>query len=372
MRPNPTSVSLLAFAVLAGCATPPPTSRNPFDESLYSAPAALPRGTDQVKPAAPPTLVAPQKPNLQPVESDVQVFALGDTPDSIVAESSLHEDSLQPTGADGAVPDILQESARVAGLGDIDGQISLLEQAGSMGSDAAYYSLARIYLTGAGVEKSPDTAVGYLTRAINLGNVEAERVLGWLYVMGSGVSMDVAYGKTLLAKAAETSIRAQREFGMALTNQRVPHLNDMERGLDYLRTASAAGDDEAAVAYSRAFSLPAEPENKVGSEQMRPGAMSNSPPATLSQGSDLEARGRAGDVTAMYQYALNVSLGRTRVNGDPQFIAYCWYAAAAARGFEPARAEVRSLAGVRTLADRKSPGMMDACIAGLNPSETGE
>lgn len=371
MRLHPTSVSLLTIAVLAGCATPP-SSRNPFDEPTYSSPAAMPRLTNQVKAVALPTIAAPQKPDINAVESDVQVFALGDTPDPIVAEGSQREEALQTDGAAGTVTEILQESARVAGLGDVDGQIALLEQAGSMGSGEAYYSLARIYLTGAGIEKSPDTAVGYLNRAINLGNVEAERVLGWLYVMGSGVSMDVAYGKTLLAKAAETSIRAQREFGMALTNQRVPHLNDMERGLDYLRAASAAGDDEAASAYNRAFSLPSEPQNTVGSNQLRPSTTENQVPALPARGSNLEERGRAGDVTAMYQYALNVSLGRTRVHGDPQFIAYCWYAAAAAQGYEPARAEVRSLAGVRTLADKKSPGMMDACIADLNTSDTGE
>lgn len=322
----------------------------------------------------------------QPVESDVQVYAVDEAPYSSVAIPSPSVDGSDPSGqtqqatARSQADDVLQEARRVGRTGDVAGQLSLLEQSGYMGNPDAFYELAKIYLTGIGVEKAPDAAVGYLNSAMNLGHSEATRVLGWLYVMGNGVGKDVDYGEILLAKSAETSVRAKREFGMALTNQRTPHLNDMERGLEYLKSASEAGDIEAAKAFAAAFtvtpasasapepamqSVSAEADPERRPEEARPRQ------AIRDGGDELEQLGRTGDTSAIYQYALNLSLGRIRTQGDPQFKAYCWYSVAAARGYNPAREEVRSLAGVRTLADKKSPGRMDACIAELNSAIDG-
>lgn len=383
---------LLAAAITSGCSTAQHnrTSENPFDEPLAapevvrthssSRPAAIVE--TPTTPAIPTLLNPPQV--LPAEESDVQVFALGDTPytpvavplagDGVSSDRAV-QDQVSTSNGNSAAGDVLQEAHRVGSTGDAAGQISLLEQAGYMGNADAFYELAKIYLTGAGVEKTPDVAVGYLNAAMNLGHAEATRVLGWLYAMGSGVRKDVPYGETLLAKAAETSIRAQREYGMALTNQRIPHLNDMERGLEYLKAASSAGDAEATAAFNKAFTPRAETVE----------AGNPAPTATLSRvadqaapreiiqdgGASLEARGRSGDLAAIYQVALNWSLGRLRTEGDPQFKAYCWYSVAAARGYAPANEEVRSLAGVKTLADKKYPGRMDACIAELNSAIDG-
>lgn len=379
---------LLAIAVTGGCASPPEYTGNPFDEPLAvrSDPASQPARYKPEPVAAdhPRVLDAPARIETfdAPVEPDVQIFALGEAPTSIVSVPEPSDDDVSShgqigdAGGGGEAVEILQEARRVGATGDVDGQISLLEQAGSRGNTEAFYDLAKIYLTGAGVKKDPDAAVGYLNAAMGLGNSEATRVLGWLYVMGTGVGKDVSYGSMLLAKAAETSVRAQREFGMALTNQRLPHLNDMERGLDYLRTASAAGDADASRAYTTAFSPRSVPPGAAIAIDV-PSAPSPRADATLQRetvqngGLSLEERGRSVDLEAVYQYALNVSLGRIRTGGDPQFTAYCWYSVAAARGYGPAREEVKSLAGVKTLAEKQSPGRMSACIAELNASIDG-
>lgn len=369
------------------------SSANPFDEPL-AAPEVLKSAPRQQTVPVPVSTQAP--PNqldlrvdtpVQPVESDVQVYAVDEVPFSSVAVPALSDESSGPVSlgqtqtaaASSQAEEVLQEARRVGRAGDVAGQLSLLEQSGYMGNPDAFYELAKIYLTGIGVEKAPDAAVGYLNSAMNLGHSEATRVLGWLYVMGSGVGKDVAYGEILLAKAAETSVRAKREFGMALANQRVPHLNDMERGLEYLKSASEAGDTEAAKAFEAAFTAkpasagepaPTTVLNEVAATTMR--SDEARPRQAIRDGGDeLEQLGRTGDTSAIYQYALNLSLGRIRTQGDPQFKAYCWYSVAATRGYKPAREEVRSLAGVRTLADKKYPGRMDACIAELNAAIDG-
>lgn len=368
------------------------SSGNPFDEPLAAPEVVHSAPRQPAEPVYASQQVLPEQVDLhaetqdEPVQSDVQVYAADDAPYSSVAIPPPLVDSSGPslgqpqsTTTPSQADEVLQEARRVGRTGDVAGQLALLEQSGYMGNPDAFYELAKIYLTGIGVEKAPDAAVGYLNSAMNLGHSEATRVLGWLYVMGSGVGKDVAYGEVLLAKSAETSVRAKREFGMALTNQRIPHLNDMERGLEYLKSASEAGDSEAAKAFEAAFTTtpasPTEPQpiaalSTVADatkrvDQARPRQ------AIRDGGDELEQLGRSGDISAIYQYALNLSLGRIRTQGDPQFKAYCWYSVASTRGFKPAREEVRSLEGVRTLADKKSPGRMDACIAELNAAIDG-
>ncbi|MGP0171018.1 tetratricopeptide repeat protein [Pseudomonas sp. NCHU5208] len=252
--------------------------------------------------------------------------------------------------------EILIEAHRVGDLGDVSGEVELLSVAGSRGNPQAFYELARIHLNGEGVSKSPEAAVAYLNQAMGMGHDESTRVLGWLYVMGTGVARDLEYGKLLLAKAAETSVRAQREFGMSLANLRSPHLDDIEQGLELLQRASQAGDAEAAAAYRSVFA--GEPK----AQDVAPARVVATAPVPATP---VKERALRGDVVAMYDYALAVSLGKAK-EPDAQFFAYCWYSVAASRGHKLAAAEARSLSGVRTIADRESPGRTDRCIADLN------
>ncbi|MGE8065193.1 tetratricopeptide repeat protein [Pseudomonas sp. NPDC089569] len=369
---------LLAAAITAGCAgTDRQYHGNPFDEPVVrSQPQQLPPPITKVKdlPVAVPAINPPQETEPEVVESNVQVFAAGSAPYSSISTPSLEPAVASTEGVTGPADEILAEARKVGASGDVPSQIGLLEQAGFLGSGQAFYELARVYLNGEGVKKDPETAVGYLTKAAGMDHVESIRVLGWLYLLGTGVPKDAAYGEQLLAKAAQTSVRAQREFGQALTNQRLPHLNQMERGLEMLKQAADAGDAEASQAYAKAFSpgpYTAKAAGPVANEQS-PVAISSvsSRQSVRDGGEELKQRGLSGDAEALYQYALNVSLGKIPA-ADPQFTAYCWYSVSSAMGYKPAAEEVRSLAGVKHLADKQSPGRMESCIGDLNRTISG-
>ncbi|MDF9779128.1 tetratricopeptide repeat protein [Pseudomonas baetica] len=369
---------LLAAAITAGCAgTDKQYQGSPFDEPVaYSRPQQIPQTVTQVRelPVVEPSIQPPQNIAPEVVESDVQVFAAGSAPYSTISTPSLDPVPASTATSTDPADEILAEARKVGTSGDVPSQIGLLEQAGFLGSGQAFYELARVYLNGEGVKKDPETAVGYLTKAAGMEHVESIRVLGWLYLLGTGVPKDVAYGEQLLAKAAETSVRAQREFGQALTNQRLPHLNQMERGLEMLKQAADAGDAEASKAYAKAFSPGSNTTTAatpVSNEQGPASASSASSRQSVRDGGEeLKQRGLTGDAEALYQYALNVSLGKIPA-ADPQFTAYCWYSVSSAMGYKPASEEVRSLAGVKTIADKQSPGRMESCIGDLNRTISG-
>lgn len=369
---------LLAAAITAGCAgTDKQYQGNPFDEPVaYSRPQQIPQAVTQVRelPVVEPAIQPPHNITPEVVESDVQVFAAGSAPYSSISTPSLDPAPASTDIATGPADEILAEARKVGAAGDTTSQIGLLEQAGFQGSGQAFYELARVYLNGDGVKKDPETAVGYLNKAAGMEHVESIRVLGWLYLLGTGVPKDAAYGEQLLAKAAESSVRAQREFGQALTNQRLPHLNQMERGLEMLKQAADAGDAEASKAYAKAFSPGSNTTNSAGPVANEQGPTSVAPTSSRQSlrdgGEELKQRGLAGDAEALYQYALNVSLGKIPA-ADPQFTAYCWYSVSSAMGYKPAAEEVRSLAGVKTIADKQSPGRMESCIGDLNRTISG-
>ena len=366
---------LLAAAVTAGCAgTDKQYQGNPFDEPVaFSRPQQIPQSAPQVREL--PVVQPPQNIEPEVVESDVQVFAAGAAPYTSISTPSIDPAPASTDPATGPADEILAEARKVGASGDVSSQIGLLEQAGFLGSGQAFYELARVYLNGEAVKKDPETAVGYLTKAAGMEHVESIRVLGWLYLLGTGVPKDAAYGEQLLAKAAETSVRAQREFGQALTNQRLPHLNQMERGLEMLKQAADAGDAEASKAYSKAFSPGASTAPIAAASASNDHGPDVTSAALARQsvrdgGEDLKQRGLSGNAEALYQYALNVSLGKIPA-ADPQFTAYCWYSVSSAMGYKPAAEEVRSLAGVKTIADKQAPGRMESCIGDLNRTISG-
>ncbi|MHC5195197.1 tetratricopeptide repeat protein [Pseudomonas frederiksbergensis] len=369
---------VLAAAVTAGCAgTDKQYQGNPFDEPVpYSRPQQIPQAATQVRdlPVSQPAIQPPKNVEPEVVESDVQVFAAGSAPYTSISTPSIDPAPATQDTPTGPADEILVEARKVGASGDVSSQIGLLEQAGFLGSGQAFYELARVYLNGEGVKKDPETGVGYLTKAAGMEHVESIRVLGWLYLLGTGVPKDSSYGEQLLAKAAETSVRAQREFGQALTNQRLPHLNQMERGLEMLKQAADAGDAEASKSYAKAFSPGAEtaPVGAVASTNDHGPATSASSArqSVRDGGEDLKQRALGGDAEALYQYALNVSLGKIPA-ADPQFTAYCWYSVSSAMGYKPAAEEVRSLAGVKTIADKQAPGRMESCIGDLNRTISG-
>ncbi len=362
-RLSPLAVVCLALA--GGCASTPPAHfhGNPFDEperpAVRPAPSPVP---DPVRasaaPLSPPRIWVSVA-DTHDVPADPLVFAVGQESAPV---DTLQESMEDPAGRGltGRGDEVFDEAMRIGAAGDVQGQLELLAISSGRGNPEALYELARIYLNGAGVSKAPDTAIAYLNQAMGMGHVESSRVLGWLYVMGTGVDRDLEYGRLLLDKAAQTSVRAQREYGMALANLREPNLDDFEQGLELLQSAASSGDEQAEAAYQALLS--------VG-----PGDVAH---VTAPMRDDdlepfsLKERALKGDVAAMYEFALNVSLGKIP-DSNPEFTAYCWYSVAASRGHARAALETQSLSGVRALADRAEPGATDRAIDAINARISG-
>ncbi|MBY5935566.1 SEL1-like repeat protein [Tateyamaria omphalii] len=87
---------------------------------------------------------------------------------------------------------------------DIEGGIALLEQALEGGTSAAGTLLARMFLTGqgAGVDRDPARAAGYLGPLAEEGVAEAQYYLALLHDSGAGVPQDAERALTLLRAAA--------------------------------------------------------------------------------------------------------------------------------------------------------------------------
>lgn len=359
MRHLSIPTTFLFTLIAGGCSSVQPQQGNPFDEPVMgSAPRApaqvSPRPSLAVPASTTPSRSTPIAWQAAPESSTIKVFPAGAIPSQI---STVPTIEVQPNPAPIAGTEALAEAEKVAGTGDTQAMIELLDQSAFQGNMDALYKLARVYQNGVGVPANPELAVAYLTTASGLGHVESTRVLAWDYLLGKGVSKDIPYGTSLMEKAAETSTRAKREFGLLLNNTYQPNLNDPARGQQLLQEAAAAGDVEASRALV-AGPPGASPTAHGGSTKSNAAPMGD--PADM-KAEALKSRAMAGDLDAMYRYALGLSLGKFP-SIDGKFEAYCWYAVAAGHGHTNSKLEVVALAGVRTLSDRKSPGKLDQCI----------
>lgn len=260
--------------------------------------------------------------------------------------------------------EVYREAMAYGSIGDSASMIGLLEQSARGGSAESHYELARLYQEGRLLPADMSLSVTHLNLAMNLGHAESIRVLGWLYLTGNGVPTTPEYGHKLLQKAAETSPRAMREYGLSLANRREPHLNDMDLGRAYLQRAADLGDAGAEKALVEFFDAPgpvyqsSEPASESLSEEA-----SGSIPIDSSQ-EGVRQRALSGDKEAAFLYAMNVSIRKFH-SSEPEFEAYCWHAAAAELGSTQSASELRFLAGVRTISERTSPGRMDRCVSEL-------
>lgn len=378
-------ILFLLLAASSGCSTAPPhhpTSPNPFDEVgqlsamrdsaslLHASPArksdkrVVTKRGHALKPAQP----VPTTP------SHVVVFT--PPPPGLAAQKALvlpeYQDDTSHT------VEMIAEANRIGSLGDARGKADLLMQAGYSGDAQAFYELARMYQDGQ-LPKDETAMVGYLTQAQSMGSVEASRVLGHLYVLGHGVPSDAKYGRQLLAEAAKTSIRAAREYGLMLTNQRQPYLNDIELGLSYLQSAASRGDADAAHALAMAFQeagrdadalvalANAETLGDSGAVQVSGGSTGA---ATTSRPLTIKERAMRGDPSAAFDFAQQVLI-RKIPTSDPMFTGYCWLSVAEKLGHPKAKSELSLIQGVRYTSDRDHPGRMDQCISDLHYQITG-
>nr|WP_192963195.1 SEL1-like repeat protein [Pseudomonas fluorescens]CEK41972.1 hypothetical protein PQBR57_0019 [Pseudomonas fluorescens SBW25] len=350
---------LLPIAILAGCSAPNnyDSTINPFDEPVRpkqrtTAPVllALPTRTDHnlEEPSASPSVDSSE---------NVVTFA---APESRLPAPTAGAVSLEVSPH---ALEMTDEANRLGSLGDVQGKAELLAQAGYSGSPKAFYDLARMYLDGT-LPKDMPLAVKYITMAHEAGFVEATRVLGMLYIRGQGVMRDVTYGRKLLELASNTSPRAAREYGQLLTNQSMPHLDDAELGIKYLRDAANHGDRDAAVILSGVL-VKAGRSEEARQVDAQADSLNLVPTPVATSGSGVKERALRGDTSAMLSYAQQIML-RKIPSSDPEFTAYCWLSVAKEMGSVEAGNELRLIGGVRTISDKKQPGRLDQCISDLH------
>lgn len=362
MSPRHLAFTLSVFA-LAGCSTPNNyDSTNPFDEPAPHRESQ--KALSEPRPSAHgptsrqtlPTIAAPAT---APTESAIP-FAV-EPGKAIFVDTA---ESAEPSAA----ADMINEANRLGSLGDAQGKASLLEQAGYSGSAKAFYTLARMYSDGS-LPVDVSQVFKYVTLAHQGGYVEATRALGLLYLRGQGTPADEQYGRMLMELASKTSPRAAREYGLLLTNQAEPHLNEPDRGVEYLRVAASKGDGDAPKALAKGLAVSGDAGGATQHAQQLPPSVADRDEAHVNL--TLKDRALRGDPDAMYEYAQEISLRRIRVE-EPEFTAYCWLSVAAQLGSRKAADELVFVRGVKTISDRKQPGRLDQCIRDLHYQVRGE
>lgn len=365
----PLSIAFFCLSI-AGCSSPSHNAgnQNPFNE--HRSPSST--GAHQQPPSSPPRQASPPASKPHPGHRALEyrpaiVIPLQET---VGLEVPIEASPISPAEETRPTPTLVDETFNEAmaygAIGDSAAMIGLLEHSARRGSADAHYQLARIYQEGKLLPADVAQSVTHLNLAMNMGHAESIRVLGWMYLTGNGVPESPAYGRKLLEKSAESSTRAMREYGLALANQRAPHLNDPELGKLYLEKAAELGDRSAHAALAELFGLPA----PAAGPEMSPGTpveiseIESAPAVDDNSAAEVKRRALAGDVDAAHLYALNVSI-RKFPSSEPEFDAYCWHAAAAELGSAQSASELRFLAGVKSHSDRKHPGRMDRCVNDL-------
>ncbi|UVE16439.1 hypothetical protein NVV93_12540 [Pseudomonas sp. LS44] len=263
--------------------------------------------------------------------------------------------------------ELLLKAGESVAAGDQPGMLRLLQAAADAGNSTAHYELARIYQTGQdqtgqGVTVDLPAALSHLSLADAMGNPEATRVLAWNYLLGTGLSADVAYGTRLMEKAARRNDRALRELSLLYLNVYAPGLNDSARGLELLQLASDAGDLQAERLYRQHQQATAAPgvaaEQPYGAE-LAPGLVSIAD--AEAHADETKRAALSGDLQSMSRYAENVLQGQFP-SLQPELESYAWFAVAAKRGSAPAAERIAALEPVR----QANAGQIEALVADLD------
>lgn len=350
----------LSAAVLSACATGNnyDSAVNPFDEP--PPPSSKGESEAEIRAAVPPrydSLNAAHVARAAAPAAGAIAFAAPAPPKKQITVE--YEQKSVETHTD----EMVVEANRLGSLGDSEGKASLLSQAGYAGNPSAFYDLSRMYLDGS-LPIDMQQAINYLTLSHNGGHPEATRVLGLLYLRGQGVPQDEHYGRLLLEQSAKQSVRAAREYGQLLVNERSPALNDPALGIQYLRDAANRGDTEAALSLSKALSRTGNAEE---AEEEVPSANNSigTPGISSDQSSSLKDRALRGDANAVFTYAQQVLVRKVQ-DPEPEFTAYCWFSVAQLMGHPNAARELSPIEGVRLISEKEHPGRLDQCIRDLH------
>lgn len=198
--------------------------------------------------------------------------------------------------------------------------ISSLLKAGSLGSDEAYYELARLYATNKQIPRDYQKSDVYLKLASNLGNNSATMLLAWNSLYGVRTEKNEELGIRLMKKAAESDPRAKRELGLFYGNLRHPFLDKPSKGLKLLSQASEEGDSEAAyyeyiLAKKLGKDKKAENALAVAAERNHPKALLSHARIAITEGKYMIAResllnaALSNDSEAMYELGKGMASG---------------------------------------------------------------
>ncbi|MFK4136493.1 tetratricopeptide repeat protein [Pseudomonas luteola] len=248
-----------------------------------------------------------------------------------------------------------------------DQGIALLEQASELGNASADYELAKHYVKGDYVRQDDKKANFYLVRGDQRGNIEATRVLAWQNLRGSGTPKNIERGKALFDKAAQSSIRAQREAGLLYIGVFQPYLNNPVKGASLLKSAYDQGDAVSAYYYSKAVRKASPQEANAAlvfaGKAGYPKALLDVSRSELAKGNMAYASASmlkaamGGDRDAMYEYANNVLLGRFP-SKDREAVAYTWFSIANDYKQPKAAEEMVALEGIKNMYQTKRPGYL--------------
>ncbi|RMN17161.1 hypothetical protein ALQ64_03144 [Pseudomonas cannabina] len=264
----------------------------------------------------------------------------------------------------------LDDANAAKARGDVAQYISLLQQAADQGNPQAHYDLAKVFTEGTIAVRDLEKANEHLRVAAEFGYPEAVRVIGWQLIRGDTGPADLQAGTDLIERAAQSSVRAQREAGMLFANLYQYHLNDPAKGKIYLAMASDAGDSDASFQLGKLYhdegnDLEAVPRLSVAAGQGNTRAMKLlrqiDPTATATGMSTPSADNTSGarpDSERLYQQANAIILrsGRTL---EQEARAYAMFAVAHDQGHQLAGTELKALSGVKTLMDEQDPGWLD-------------
>lgn len=325
-------IQLIALA-LFGCALVTGCARKPVDEpyTVYKSPAGpadrdwvppplwTPREADPLPGTAPGTTQQADAPSIEPFPA----------PATAMRNEPLDE--------------VVEDARRLGQLGDQDGMMAKLEMAAAQGSAEAHYELAKVYADGKLNGGNRALVADHLQASADLGNPEALRVLAWQLLRTEDDPAGRQRGVTMMAQAAERSLRAQRELGMLYLGLYKPDLKDAERGLDYLRAAAAGGDAEAHGQLSKALSRLGRPADAA------------------IVGQALQQEGAAGDTaqeSAEQLYERGSAMLAKGGSNENQARAYALFDMAYRKGHQMAGVELRMLSGLKAEMDRREPGWL--------------
>lgn len=364
----------LATALLVGCAAPDNydstvSGRNPFNEPKSHTPHVSIPATPGIKSnksssaeffASEPIdhLIR----NHEPQENTSEKVLVRALPTQGVVTSN-RTDAASELEYPSATYEMLAEAKRLNQMGDFTNSSQLLRDAGYSGNPEAFYMLSKMHQDGT-LPKDDSAMFGYLTLAHDMGHHEATRVLGNLYLLGMIAPKDISYGRLLMEKAAKESPRAAREYGEMLTNQRSPHLDQLDIGILYLEDSVKRGHTAAMLPLANAYEaigkiadalvLRADAEIHDLESGVSPSHSNMQAPSPLD-------KALLSGPQAIYDYALQILIRKIK-DPDPELTGYCLMAVAGSQGYEPALKELGHLDGIRTSKLKSNPGQIDACV----------